>query len=80
MQTIHIDVADNKVDILLNIIQNLKEGIVEGYSVSSGEEDDPYFESRRARLHALRDAIKEGKEPLQSFSASTEALLKELQA
>ena len=35
MQTIHINVDENKVDILLNIIKNLKEDVVESYCISS---------------------------------------------
>jgi hypothetical protein len=80
MQTIHIDVAENKVDILLNIIKNLKEDIVEGYTVSSSDEKDAFYDERKKRLHLLRQDIKSGKEQTYDFETSTDTLLEELQA
>jgi len=80
MQTIHIDVAENKVDILLNIIKNLKEDIIEGYSVSSSDEKDAFYDERKKRLHLLRKDIKSGKEQTYDFEIATDTLLEELQA
>ncbi|HHD79049.1 MAG TPA: hypothetical protein ENK98_05370 [Epsilonproteobacteria bacterium] len=80
MQTIHIDVAENKVDILLNIIKNLKEDIVEGYSVSSSNEQDAFYDERKKRLQLLRKEIKSGKESTYDFDAATDSLFEELQA
>ena len=80
MQTIHINIEDNNVDVLLNIIQNLKEGIVESYTISSTQKEDVFFDTRSKRLHALREDIKSGKETMYDFEAATDELLKELQA
>jgi len=33
MKTIHLEVEDSKVDVVLNIIQNLKENIVSKYEI-----------------------------------------------
>lgn len=79
MQTIHIDIAENKVDILLNIIKNLKEDIVESYTISSTDEDT-FYDERKQRLHVLREDIKSGKEPMYDFDTTTDGLLEELRA
>lgn len=80
MQTIHINVDENKVDILLNIIKNLKEDIVDSYTVSSVESKDAFFDARKKRLHLLREDMKSGKEVMYDFDTSTDDLMKELQA
>ena len=76
MQTIHINVDENKMDILLNIIKNLKEDVIQGYSISS----DAFYDERKARLSKLRNDIKSGKEPVYDFDTSMDGLLKELNA
>lgn len=35
MQTLIIDVKDNKLDIVLNIIKNLKDDVIESYHIDS---------------------------------------------
>ncbi len=80
MQTIHINIEDNNVDVLLNIIQNLKEGIVDSYTISPTQKEDAFFETRTKRLHTLREDMKSGKEPMYDFETATDELLKELQA
>ena len=80
MQTIHIDIAENKVDILLNIIKNLKEDIIEGYTVSSLDGKDVFYDERKKRLHLLRKDIKSGKEQMYDFETASDTLLEELQA
>ena len=80
MQTIHIDIAENKVDILLNIIKNLKEDIVESYTISSSPDEDTFYDERKQRLNVLREDIKSGKEPMYDFDTTTDGLLEELQA
>ena len=80
MQTIHINVDENKVDILLSIIKNLKEDIVDSYTISSSTEKDVYFDARQKRLHILREDIKSGKETMHDFDTTTDMLLEELQA
>ena len=77
MQTIHIDVDDAKVDILLNIVKNLKEDVVKSYRISHSE--DAFYKERKKRLTALRENIKSGKEPLSSFDHSVTRLIEELQ-
>jgi len=80
MKTIHININEDKVDVLLNIIKNLKEDIVSSYTVSSTEGKDTFFNARKKRLHLLRKDIKSGKEPMYDFDTATDRLLKELQA
>jgi len=79
MQTIHINVDENKVDILLNIIKNLKEDVVESYTVSS-DATDAFYDERKKRLTQLREDVKSGKEPMYDFSTSTDSLIEELKA
>ena len=43
MQTITIDVKDNKLDIILTIIKNLKDDVVESYHVDPKEEERTDF-------------------------------------
>lgn len=79
MQTIHIDVNDNKMDVLLNILKNLKEDVVEGYTISSNT-SDAFFDERKQRLTQLREDVKSGKEPVYDFNSATDSLLEELKA
>ena len=80
MQTIHINVDENKVDVLLNIIKSLKEDIVESYTVSTTEDKDAFYDTRKKRLQILREDVKSGKEAMYDFDTSTDVLMKELQA
>ncbi|SFV57535.1 hypothetical protein MNB_SV-8-963 [hydrothermal vent metagenome] len=80
MQTIHINVDENKVDVLLNIIKNLKEDIVDSYTVSPVECKDAFYDTRKKRLQQLRKDIKSGKVTMYDFDTSTDDLMKELQA
>ena len=43
MQTITIDVKDNKLDIILTIIKNLKDDVVESYHVDPKEQEKTDF-------------------------------------
>jgi hypothetical protein len=43
MQTLIIDVKDNKLDILLTIIKNLKDDVIERYHIDSREEENSDF-------------------------------------
>jgi len=79
MQTIHINVDENKVDVLLNIIKNLKEDVVESYTISS-DLSDAFFDERKQRLTQLRDDVKSAKEPMYDFDTSTDSLIEELKA
>jgi hypothetical protein len=76
MQTIRIDINDNKMDIFLNIIKNLKEDVVKSYSIST----DMYYDERQARLSKLRQDMKSGKEPMYDFDTSMDELIGELKA
>jgi len=76
MQTIHIDVNDNKMDIFLNIIQNLKEDVIKSYSVST----DAFYDERKTSLIKLREDIKSDKEPMYDFDTSIDELIGELEA
>lgn len=77
MQTIHINVDENKMDVLLNIIKNLKEDVVESYTISSNTAD-AFYDERKKRLTALREDIQSGKEPMYDFDTSMDALMEEL--
>jgi hypothetical protein len=76
MQTIHINVDENKVDIILNIIKNLQDDVVKSYSVSS----DVFYDKRKLRLSKLRDDVKSGKEPMYDFDVSMDELIEDLKA
>ena len=78
MQTIHIDVDESKMDVLLNIIKNLKEDVVKSYSISTSQ--DRFYDTRKKRLTALRENIQSGKEPMSDFNSSIDGLIEELQA
>ncbi len=85
MQTIHIDVDENKMDILLNIIKNIKEDVVKSYSISSDNKtnasiEDTFYEERKKRLTQLREDIKSGREPMYDFDTSMDTLIEELKA
>ena len=80
MQTIHINVDENKIDVLLNIIKNLKEDIVDSYTVSPVACKDAFYDTRKKRLQRLREDVKSGKEIMYDFDVSTEDLMGELQA
>lgn len=79
MQTLHIDVNENKMDVLLNIIKNLKDDVVKNYTISSSD-SDAFFSERKERLTQLRKDVKSGKEPMYDFDASTDELIEELKA
>jgi len=78
MQTIHINVDESKMDILLNIVKNLKDDVVKSYSISTTE--DAFYDERKKRLMILREDIKSGKEPMVDFESSVDELIEELQA
>ncbi len=85
MQTIHINVDENKMDILLNIIKNLKEDVIRSYSISSDNKtnisrEDTLYEERKERLTQLRKDIKSGIEPMYDFDTSMDTLIEELKA
>ena len=40
MQTLIIDVKDNKLDIVLNIIKNLKDDVIENYYIDLKKQED----------------------------------------
>jgi hypothetical protein len=78
MQTIHINVDESKMDVLLNIIKNLKDDVVKSYTISASE--DAFYHERKKRLMTLREDVKSGKEPMHDFDSSSDALIEELQA
>ncbi len=84
MQTLQLDIEDNKVDIVLNLIKNLKEGIVTNYTLVPSSDknlaEDPYFYQRKKELHQLRDDIQNGKIETYDFNQSMDELIKELEA
>ena len=43
MQTIKLNVEDSNVDIVLNIIQNLKENIITNYEIVSNKKENKNF-------------------------------------
>ena len=43
MQTLIIDVKDNKLDIVLNIIKNLKDDVIESYYIDSKKQENIDF-------------------------------------
>jgi hypothetical protein len=43
MHTLTIDVKDNKLDVILTIIKNLKDDVIERYHIDSKEEENTDF-------------------------------------
>jgi len=83
MQTLKIDIEDNKVDILLNLIQNLKEDVIKGYTLTPStnkENEDPYYYERQKDLQVLDKQIQDGKIQTYDFETSMDELIKELEA
>ena len=82
MQTLTIEIEDNKADILLNLIKNLKDGIVKSYTLTPNTDKnlalDPYFYERQKELHKLRDDVKSGKMKVYDFNDSMDELMLEL--
>lgn len=80
MQTLKLDIPDNKIDIVLNIIKNLKDDVVNNFElIDKNLEQDPYFYERRKQLHILHDNIKNGKEQSYDFDTSIDELIAELE-
>ncbi len=80
MQTVHINVDENKVDVLLNFIKNIEEDKVESYTTTLTESKDSFYAARKKRLQILRVNIKSGKEMMYDFDIATDMLVEELQA
>lgn len=84
MQTLKIDIEDNKVDILLNLIKNLKDDVIKGYSLTSHNDknldEDQFFYERQKDLVILRTEIETGKMKTYDFETSMDDLIKELES
>jgi len=84
MQTITLNVEDNKVDSVMTLLQELKENLIDSYSLSSSNDKnlklDPYFYERKERLAKLREDIKTKKMPMYDFDNSMDELMQELEA
>lgn len=83
MQTLKIVIEDSKVDILLNLIKNLKDDVIKGYTLTPADDKlelDPYFYERQKDLQVLRDDLKSGKMETYDFNESMDELIKELES
>jgi hypothetical protein len=84
MQTIQLQIEDSKVDIFLNLIQNLKDGIIKSYTLSNNMDEnlelDPYFYERQQELNHLLNNVESGNMKMYDFNNSMDELLEELQA
>ena len=83
MQTLKIDIDDNKVDILLNLIKNLKEDVIKGYTltpVNDKIKEDPYYYERQKDLQDLDKDIQNGNIQTYDFETSMDELIKELES
>ena len=80
MQTVHINVDENKVDVLLDFIKNIEEDKVESYTTTFTESKNTFYAARKKRLQILREDVKSGKEIMYDFDIATDALIEELQA
>ncbi len=80
MQTLKLDIPDNKIDIVLNIIKNLKVDVVDSFElIDRNLEQDPYFYERKKHLHNLYSDIKSQKEQSYDFDNSIDELINELE-
>ena len=84
MQTIHIDIEESKLEILLNIIKNLKDDVIKSYSVSPKTnemvEEDAFFYKRKERLKKLHQDVISGEMPMYDLDSSMDELIKELKS
>lgn len=56
MQTVTIDVKDNKLDIVLTIIKNLKDDVIEGYHVDfKNQENSDFMKLSNVTLEKIWD-------------------------
>ncbi len=76
MQTIQLEIEDNKVDVFLNIIQNLKDGIVKNFTIKNNDilDDDTIeyikteqFQKDKQYFHKCLEDIESGKSKLIPF-------------
>jgi hypothetical protein len=76
MQTIQLQIEDNKMDTFLTLIKNLKDGIVNSYSIDNDIDEnlkqDPFFYERQKELHQIRDDIKSGKMKMYEWDEAEE--------
>jgi len=83
MQTLKIDIEDNKVDMVLNLIKNLKEDVIKGYTLTPTDDqikEDLYYYERQKDLHNLDEKIKNSKIQTYDFETSMDELIKELES
>ena len=84
MHTISIDIEESKIDIVLNLLNHLKDGIIKNYSVKpkidANLELDSYFYDRKKIVNELRDKIRAKKVPMYDFESSMDELIKELES
>ncbi len=84
MQTITLHVEDSKVDSVMTLLQELKNSLINSYSLSSSNDKnlklDAYYYERKERLLQLREDIKSQKMPMYDFDSSMDELIKELEA
>lgn len=86
MKTIQVQIEDDKLELFLNIIQNLKEDVVNSFTIQSNDnikqnlKIDPFFYERQKELCQIKDDIKSGKMKMYNFNDSMDELLEELQA
>ena len=82
MQTIQLQVNDIYLNNVVNILNSLKDGIIEKFEIKKDPnlEIDPYFYERKAQLQQLLDDINSGKEPLYDFDTSMDELVLELES
>ena len=84
MHTISIDIEESKIDIVLNLLNHLKDGIIRNYSIKPkidvNMEIDPFFYDRKEMVNELRDKIRAKKVPMHDFDSSMDELIKELES
>lgn len=85
MQRLIIEIEESKSDILINLLQNLKDDVVKSFYMedrvmNDDLKQDPYFHERKRELNLLRGNIKSGKETMHDFNTSMDALIAELES
>ena len=78
MQILKIEVEDGKLDILLNLIQNLRDGIIKNYTITPNTDEnlkfDSYFYERQKELQQLRDEVKSKKMQMYNWAEFEEEM------
>ena len=81
MQTMILEIPDNKIEIMLNIVKNLKDGVISNFEIKDKNlEIDPFFYERKKHIIQTIEDIDSGKIKMYDFDESMDDLIEELKS